>query len=61
MVTSIERVDEEAKVIYFYATGTESTDKHLFRVGLDGKNLVQITNGEGTHTVNISPEWQLPG
>ncbi len=55
MVTAIERVDEEVKVIYFYATGKESTDKHLFRVGLDGKNLMQITAGEGTHTVSISP------
>ena len=43
------------KVIYFYATGMESTDNHLFRVGLDGKNLLQITAGEGTHTVSISP------
>ena len=56
MVTAIERVDEEAKVIYFYATGKESTDKHLFRIGLDGKNLIQLTSGEGTHTVSISPK-----
>jgi dipeptidyl-peptidase-4 len=56
MVTSIERVDEAAKVIYFYATGMESTDRHLFRVGLDGKNLVQMTAGAGTHTVSISPK-----
>ena len=56
MVTAIERVDEEAKVIYFYATGKESTDKHLYRIGLDGKNLIQLTAGEGTHTVSISPK-----
>ena len=56
MVTDIDRVDEETKVIYFYATGKESTEKHLFRVGLDGKNLIQITAGEGTHTVSISPK-----
>jgi dipeptidyl-peptidase 4 len=54
MVTAIERVDEDAKVIYFYATGKESTDKHLFRIGLDGKNLIQITSREGTHNVSIS-------
>lgn len=55
-VTSIDRVDEDLKVIYFSATGTESTDSHAFRVGLDGKNLLQITKGEGTHAVNISPK-----
>ncbi len=56
MVTSIDRVDEAAGVIYFYATGKESTGKHLFRVRLDGKDLIQLTSGEGTHSVNISPK-----
>jgi dipeptidyl-peptidase 4 len=55
-VTSLDRVDEEQKVVYFSATGTESTDSHCFRVGLDGKNLIQITSGPGTHMVSISPK-----
>ena len=55
-VTSTDRVNEDTKVVYFYATGTESTDTHAFRVGLDGKNLLQITSGEGTHNVSISPK-----
>ena len=44
------------KLVYFSATGSESTDSHAFRVGLDGKNLLQITSGEGTHNVSISPK-----
>jgi dipeptidyl-peptidase-4 len=55
-VNSIERVDETAKVVYFTATGNESTDNHAFRVGLDGKNLIQITKGDGTHSISISPK-----
>jgi dipeptidyl-peptidase 4 len=55
-VTSIISVDEALKVVYFSANGTESTDSHTFRVGLDGKNLVQITRGDGTHNVSISPK-----
>ena len=54
-VTSIDRIDEKSGMIYFSATGNESTDKHLFRIGLNGKNLIQLTNGSGTHEVNISP------
>jgi dipeptidyl-peptidase 4 len=54
-VTSIDRVDEKLKTVYFSATGNESTDSHGFSVGFDGKNLVQITKGEGTHSLNISP------
>ena len=56
MITAIDKVDEVAKVIYFYATGEESTDKHFFRVGFDGKNLIQLTAGDGTHSVSMSPK-----
>jgi dipeptidyl-peptidase-4 len=55
-VTSIDRVDEKRKLVYFTADGKESTDSHAFRVGLDGKNLLQISKGDGTHSVSISPE-----
>jgi dipeptidyl-peptidase-4 len=53
-VNTIERVDEDAKVVYFTGTGTESTDSHYFRVGLDGKNLLQVTAGAGFHSVSVS-------
>ena len=55
-VTSIDRVDEDLKMVYFSATGPESTDSHAFRIGLDGKNLLRITKGDGTHNVSISPK-----
>ncbi|MDO9339000.1 MAG: DPP IV N-terminal domain-containing protein, partial [Bacteroidales bacterium] len=55
-ITGIDRVDEDMKMVYFSATGAESTNKHFFRVGLDGKNLFQITTGNGTHNVSISPK-----
>ena len=55
-VTAINRVDEDMKILYFSATGPESTDSHCFRVGLDGNNLVQLTSGSGTHNASISPK-----
>jgi dipeptidyl-peptidase 4 len=55
-VTNIQRVDEDTKVVYFTATGTESTDNHCYRVGLDGKNLLQLTSGTGVHSVSVSPK-----
>jgi len=54
-VKGIERVDEEAGIVYFSGTGPESTDRHFFRVGLDGKNMAQLTSGSGTHELSISP------
>lgn len=55
-VTSIDKVDETTGVVYFSGTGPESTDRHSFRVGLDGKNFLQITQGDGSHEVSISPK-----
>jgi dipeptidyl-peptidase-4 len=55
-VNSILRVDEDAKVVYFTGTGPESTDNHCFRVGLDGKKLLQLSGGPGSHNVSISPK-----
>jgi dipeptidyl-peptidase-4 len=55
-VSSIDRVDEDLKMVYFSATGTESTDSHAFSVGLDGKKTHQLSSGSGTHTVSISPK-----
>jgi dipeptidyl-peptidase-4 len=43
-------------MVYFTGTGPESTDNQFFKVGLDGKNLLQITKEPGTHNVNISPK-----
>jgi dipeptidyl-peptidase 4 len=54
-VNGIEKVDEEAGVVYLSATGSQSTDRHYYKVGIDGRDLVQITSGEGTHSLNISP------
>ncbi len=54
-VNKLERVDEGPGLVYFSGTGPESTDIHFFRVGTDGKNLVQMTAGPGTHDVSLSP------
>ena len=55
-INKIERIDEEAGVIYFTGTGPESTDSHFFRIGLDGKNLLQVTKEAGEHYVSVSPK-----
>jgi dipeptidyl-peptidase-4 len=55
-VSGIESVDEQSGIVYFTGTGPESTERHFFKVGLDGKNLLQITSGSGTHSVLASPK-----
>ncbi|MCD4769680.1 MAG: S9 family peptidase [Bacteroidales bacterium] len=54
-VTGITRVDEKKGVLYFTGSGGESTERHLFKVGLDGKGLVRYTTEPGSHSPAISP------
>jgi len=55
-VNSIARVDEDTKMVYFTGTGPESTDNHFFRASIDGKTMLQITAGPGSHSVIVSPK-----
>lgn len=54
-VTELVRVDESRREVYFYGTGSDALDQHLYRVRLDGTKLQQITSGPGYHSVSISP------
>jgi dipeptidyl-peptidase 4 len=58
-VTSIRRLDEKARVVYFYASSSErGVDPyflHLYRVDFDGKNQKLLTPEPANHTVAFSP------
>lgn len=54
-VTSIVKVFEDQKKIFFKGTGNTNTDIHLFSVNLDGSNLKQLTKGNGNHRTILSP------
>ena len=58
-VTSIVRVDEKARAVYFTANGREAGQdpyfSHFYRIGLDGKGYVSLTPDDGHHSVQLSP------
>jgi len=54
--TSIVRVDENLKTIFFRARKENSARFDFYRIGLDGKGLTRLTFGEFSHDhVNLSP------
>ncbi|MFC6224414.1 DPP IV N-terminal domain-containing protein [Hymenobacter artigasi] len=58
VVTQLLRVDEQKRQLYFLADGREPGNPyftHLYRVGLDGKNLTLLTPEAGNHQVMLSP------
>ena len=48
-VRGIERVDAAKGQLWFEGTKDGATGRHLYRVGFDGKGLVCLTPGIGTH------------
>ncbi len=59
-VRRIDRIDEESGQIWFFAVGLlpgqDPYHEHLCRTNLDGSGFVQLTDGDGTHKVQWSPD-----
>ncbi|RSK31761.1 S9 family peptidase [Hymenobacter metallilatus] len=61
VVTQLLGVDEQKRELYFLADGREPGNPyftHLYRIGLDGKNLKLLTPEPGNHQVTPSPSGQ---
>jgi len=52
-VTGIEELDEPTGRLWFTATRDGAVNSNLYRIGLDGRDLVRLTDGPGRH----APRW----
>lgn len=63
VVREVLQVDAEERTVWFLASGVRPTDdpysKQLCRVQLDGTGFVQLTQGEGDHRIEFSPDRQF--
>jgi len=59
VVRGVEKVDEDTRQIWFRASGLRAGQDpyliHYCRVNFDGSGLVDLTPGDGTHSVQYSP------
>ncbi|HEV7280149.1 MAG TPA: prolyl oligopeptidase family serine peptidase [Pirellulaceae bacterium] len=59
----VERIDEEKRQVWFWAMGVHPGQdpyfEHYCRVDFDGSNLVALTQGDGTHQIEASPDGTL--
>ena len=60
VVRRVDKVDDEKRQIYFRAsgmyTGKDPYFIHGYRIDFDGSDLVTLTEGDGDHSIEYSPE-----
>ncbi len=60
VVRGIDKIDEEKRQVWFSAGGKNADQDpyflHFYRVNFDGTGLVALTEGNGNHTVQYSPD-----
>ncbi len=60
VVRSVERLDEDKRQVWFRAGGLRDGQDpyliHYCRINFDGTGLVDLTPGDGTHSVQYSPD-----
>jgi dipeptidyl aminopeptidase/acylaminoacyl peptidase len=63
VVRKIDRVDPEKRQIWFQASGKNPGQDpyfiHFYRINFDGTGLVALTNGNGTHSIQYSPDGKF--
>ena len=60
VVRGIDKIDEEARQIWFQASGMNLEQDpyfiHHYRINFDGTGLVALTRANGTHNISFSPD-----
>ncbi|UCG48957.1 MAG: prolyl oligopeptidase family serine peptidase [Phycisphaerales bacterium] len=60
VVRGIDLIDEDARQVWLHASGRNPDQDpyliHYYRVNFDGTGLVALTEGNGTHTIQYSPD-----
>jgi len=60
VVRAVDRIDEQQRQIWFRASGKNPGQDpylmHFYRVNFDGSGLVALTEGNGYHSVQYSPD-----
>jgi dipeptidyl-peptidase 4 len=55
-VSQLAGVDEKRGLVYFVATKKSVLERQLYRVAVDGGDLVPITTAAGTHAITLAPD-----
>jgi dipeptidyl-peptidase-4 len=57
-VTSYYGCDEKTKTIFYQSTESGSTNRAVYKISLDGKNKIKLSQNLGTNAATFSPNFQ---
>ncbi|HEX9151176.1 MAG TPA: DPP IV N-terminal domain-containing protein, partial [Flavobacterium sp.] len=57
-VTSYYGLDEKTNTVFYQSVANGSINRDVYRIGLDGKNTVRLSNNVGTSAATFSPNFQ---
>ena len=55
-VDTLLALDEDHRMLYFTSTERSPLERHLYRISLDGTNFQRLTEEEGWHEAQFSPD-----
>lgn len=58
-VVDVLGVTPDDKTLYFTSTEISPLERHLFRIGMDGKGKERLTGENGSHAISLSPTCEL--
>lgn len=51
-------IDEKRNLLYYTSTEVSPLERHLYAIGINGKNKTKLTTEEGVHGINFSPDFK---
>lgn len=60
-VTRVEGVNPRTNTVFYTSTEQSPLERHLYAIRFDGRNKRRLTQEQGRHTVNVSPDgrWYI--
>jgi dipeptidyl-peptidase-4 len=58
-VSQFTGFDEKTKTLYYTSTEVSPLERHFYSISLDGRKKTKLSQAAGTHTVNMSRDFQF--
>ncbi|MGC1243456.1 MAG: S9 family peptidase [Chryseosolibacter sp.] len=58
-VSQFKGFDQKNRICYYTSTEVSPLERHFYSVSFDGKKKTKLSSAQGTHDINMSPDFQF--